>query len=148
MDSSLQGVTTFRAARPSDVPFILDSWIKSFRESPWAGVVPNNQFYAVTREAIEGLLARGAKLTIACSRADEDQILGWTCLEPVRDGTACHFTYVKDPYRKRGLATELLTHGTHSPQEGDRRFYTFRTRCSSYFSRTGWVHEPAIARRK
>ncbi len=148
MDASLADLVLFREPRASDVPFILDSWIRSFRESPWAGVIPNNQFYSVTRDAIEGLLARGAKLTVACSRVDEDQILGWTCLETVRDGTACHFTYTKDPFRKRGLATGLITNGSHSPQEGDRRFYTFRTRCSGYFARSGWVHEPAIARRR
>lgn len=149
MDAALAAVTDFRPARPSDVPFILDSWIKSFRESPWAGVVPNNQFYDVTRSAIEGLLERGARLVVACSKADPDQILGWSCTEKVRGGDAAHFVYVKDPYRRRGLATELIQHGTpFTAQEGDRRFYTFRTRCASYFATRGWVHEPAIARRK
>ena len=148
MDDALAEVTVFRDPVPADVPFILDSWIRSFRESPWAGCVPNNQFYDVTRSAIEGLLERGAKLVVACSRVDSDQILGWACTEKVRGGDAAHFVYVKDPYRRRGLATELLNHGTANPQAQDRKFYTFRTRCASYFSRHGWVHEPAIARRK
>lgn len=144
MDAALESVVRFRPMEPGDVNFVLDSWIRSYRESPWAGVVPNHRFFEVMHEAIEGLIARGTKVVVACAKTDTTRILGWVAYERLHDGVACHYVYVKDPFRRRGLATELLKHAT--AQVDARHFYTFRTRQSAYFP--GWQYEPAIARRK
>lgn len=145
MHKDLEKVVSFRAVEPGDISFILDSWIKSYRTSPWAGVVPNHKFFDVTHEVIEELLTRGAVLSVACATHDPTRILGWACTEHVTGGVACHYVYVKDPFRRMGLATELLKRNV--PQTTpDRKFYTFRTRASSYFR--DWVHAPEIARRK
>lgn len=141
-------VLQFRPANAGDMAFVYDSWIKCWRESPWAGVVRNNDIYEVTRSVIQDLLARGAKIEVACARHDETRILGWACTERIPNGFVAHFVYIKDPFRRRGLASELLerAHGPSPVQGLPRLYYTFRTRGSAHFP--GWTHCPEIARRK
>jgi GNAT superfamily N-acetyltransferase len=146
LDKELAGVINLRTTEPGDMRFVLDSWGKSYRVSPWAGCVPNHLFYDTFHEAVEGLLARGTKITIACAKHDPSRILGWVATETVRDGQAVHFLYVKDPFRRRGLASHLLEQ-TVGTQEG-RRFYTYRTRDAAYLAGPDWVFAPEIVRRK
>lgn len=142
MSPELEKVVVFRPLEPGDVNFILDSWLKSYRDSDWAGVVPNHLYYQTMHESVEGLLARGAKIEVACARHDSTKILGWICSEIVKGGWCMHAVYVKDPYRRLGLAKELITRN----ETQGRRFYTFRTKCSGYFA--GLEYAPEIARRK
>lgn len=145
MNERLEGVVHYRDLEPGDVSFVLDSWIKSFRDSPWAGVVPNHRFFDITHEVIEELLQRGAKVEVAAAKHDPTRILGWVCYEPVKGGTAIHYLYVKDPFRLQGLGRSLLERANESTPNGSK-FYTFRTRAAAYFPE--WRHVPEIARRK
>jgi len=142
-DPELASLTAFREPVPADIKFVGDSWLRSFRDSPWAGVVGNNDYFDTYHRTIEQLFARGAKLLVACQVNDPAHILGWICTEPVKGGTAVHYLFVKRWYREKGLASELIR---RSIADGQERFYTFRTRASQYFP--GWRHVPAIARRK
>lgn len=147
---------TFRDPVPSDIVLVLDAWSKGFKSSPWAGTVPNNLWHETVTTTVTQLLARGARLVILCSEARPDQIVGFACWEPVKGGLCLHYLYVKDPFRKKGLATALLTtiedrYAAQAPSDQYRggtyrRFYTHRTDCSRWFR--GWRHEPSIARRK
>ena len=144
----------FRDPVPGDIVLVLDAWSKGFKSSPWAGTVPNNLWHETITTTVTQLLARGAKLVILASAAKPDQIVGFGCWEAVQGGLCVHYLYIKDPFRKRGLATALLRHieeqhGTQAPSRDrtdHRRFYTHRTDASRWFP--GWRHEPAIARRK
>lgn len=134
---------TYRALEPDELPFVLDSWSRSWRVSEWAGTVPNHLAASVLRELVGGLIARGAKITVADFGG---RILGWVCYEHKGDDTVLEFCYVKDPYRRRGLGRELVSHAI-----GDRRgevFYTHKTRASKYVlpERAQWA--PEIARRR
>lgn len=142
MSPDLAATVDFRKWVAADVPFVMDTWSKGWRVSPWAGTIPNNRFHEIIRETIAGLLARGAVIEVACARHDPDKILGFICTEKLADGVACHWLYVKDPFRRMGLGAELI--GRNAPQ--GNRFYTHRTRDSAYFA--GWRHAPEIARRK
>lgn len=145
MDERLEQSVLYRDLEPGDVSFVLDSWIKSFRDSPYAGVIPNHRFFDITHEVIEELLARGAKVEVAAAKHDPTRILGWVCYEPVNGGLAVHYLYVKDPFRLRGLGKTLLERRDVT-QENGSKFYTFRTRAAAYFP--DWRHVPEIARRK
>lgn len=131
-----------REAKKEDVAFLLDSWMKSWRRNKFAGVIPNNQYYDVTRTCIENLVARGAKFKVVCLDSDEDAILGWLCSEKLKDeSVVVHYMYVKDPYLKTGVP-EKLTEAL--PITG---FYTFRFNQVVEFL-PGWKWIPEIARRK
>lgn len=133
----------FRPVAPDELSFVLDSWLKSYRGSPWAGVLRNNRYFEETRGTIEDLLARGAKLN-ACVVEETQRIVGFICNES-KDLQACiHYVYVKDPYRRLGVAKELVRQAT----EGSRFvFYTFRTRASKFIL-PGAVYAAEIARRE
>lgn len=146
-----------RAPRPGDMPFILDSWQRSFSRSPFAGVVPNSKWMETARTLVSALLARGAKLVVACNPEDEDQILGWACAEEDDRKCVVHYVYVKDPYRKDGLSTELL--GALLPVEPEEKptFYTHRQAADTpganlvtVLQKAGYsmTWAPEIARRK
>lgn len=134
----------FRPVKPEDMSLVMDSWLKSFRGSPWAGVVTNHTYYDIYRVTIEQLLARGAKLLIAHVPGKPDMIMGYLCYEELKnDETAVHYLYVKDPYRRRQIAARLIKQ-VHKDNEKPL-FYTFKTSYSKHFRAR---HVPEIARRK
>lgn len=139
----------YRPATSADVPFILDSWMKSWRMSSWAGTIPNNRYYDVQRDCIEQLIARGMDILVA-AHAGTDRILGWVAYELTQDAparTVIHYLYVKDPYlsivpsiggtlldRVPGVKPGYYTH----------RYRTVVDHCTAD---SGWRHAPEIARR-
>lgn len=139
----------YRRATNEDISFIFDSWMRSWRKSPWAGVIPNNLYFPMTRSSIEQLVARGAEFEVACLAADPERILGWICHEKQLGPEAViHYVYVKDPYLGLGIG-EALVERAPGKKPG---FYTYRYRqvvdaCQPQ-GKDGWHHVPEIARRK
>jgi GNAT superfamily N-acetyltransferase len=116
----MQFPRAIRPGRPADARFVLDSWARSFRRSPFAGCVPEDLYPSVVRATATRLLATGT-LEVACNPDEPDQILGWALREPGR----LHYVYVKDPWRRDGIARDLLARAplqsfTHRTPAGDR----------------------------
>ena len=89
-----------------DGNFIYHSWGNSYREAAlgaW-GDIPKATYYKRVRLRIDTLLKRGAELKIACDPDNQDIILGWMCAE----SPVLHYVYVKEAYRKQGIALTLL----------------------------------------
>lgn len=109
-----------RQAAEADEPFIMDSWLRSFRHSWFAGPIPNSLYYKVYRPIIMAVRARpGARLLVCVDDDDPDSIYGFACIEPPG---IIHYVYTKDVYRRKGVARRLLA-GVREPLE-----YTFRTK--------------------
>lgn len=136
-----------RDVQPQDVAFIMDSWAKSWRVSPWAGTIQNHKFHEVHRETVEGLVGRGAKFKVLSIDDKPDVILGWVCYEVERLGkTVVHMIYVKDPYQAAmPEAPQMLLDACPGDKPG---FYTHRTRKTQVIFGKGWIWAPEIARRK
>lgn len=135
----------FRPAQAEDVKFIMSSWKQSWRVSPWAGTVRNDEFFKTCRSTIEGLVLRGAEFKIAHSEKYPARILGWVCYEVMPQGECClHYLYVKDPYISLNIGAALVNEcpGTKPG------FYTHRYRQVTDSIGEGWRHAPEIARRK
>jgi hypothetical protein len=124
-----------------DLPFIFDSWMKSWRINKYAGCIPNHLYFETQRTLIEDLLARGADLLVAYPEGKEDIIIGWVCGEVKEDRTVLHYLYIKDPYLGLGLAERLI---------GDLRGIKpgFITHKLPFKELKSWRHVPEIARRK
>jgi ribosomal protein S18 acetylase RimI-like enzyme len=135
-----------RTARKSDIKFVLDSWSKSYRTSPWAGVVPNNKWHDLIRDLITQLVARGAVIHVAADDTNDDHILGWVCTEKRGNEMVLHYAWVRPEKRAQGIATRLIDESTDRPSEC-KWFYTCRTNLSRGITQ-GMVFAPAIARRK
>lgn len=125
-----------------DRKFWLDAWLKSYRQSDWAGVCPNHLYYDLHRMILDGLLERGAKIHMICVPERPDSFMGFICTE----GNTVHYVYVKEPWRRNNLAAQVLV-----DKVGKKFSYSFRTKYSGYFSRkNGWMptFAPEAVRKK
>ena len=135
---SLAGYSV-RKAIAHDVPFIMASWLSSWRTSRYAGCIRNCDYFSITRSLIEDLIARGATLIVADAG---DTLLGWACGEVKDDQTVLHYVYVKDPFLRRGIEDRLLE-SLPGVKPGWFTFYQDRLEKAP-----GWKHTPEMARRK
>lgn len=147
--SQISAGAIIREGVADDAGFIMSSWKRSWRVSPWAGCIRNDEYYASISSTIEGLVARGAYFLVAVPAEGEfnSRILGWCCTEVLGDGTcAIHYVYVKDPYLRLGIGEKLVSaaKGT-KPGIFSFRFSQVAEACP--FAE-GWRHSPEIARRK
>lgn len=109
-----------RPARPGDASFVINSWLKSYASSDAAKVLPREVYFRGQHGLITAILGReGTRVLVACMADDTDAILGWACVE----GSVVHFTYVKQTYRRLGVAKRLL-----APLLAQACTYTHRAR--------------------
>jgi len=108
-DADVDASLRFREATENDRPFILDSWLKSYRKgSPEARVVHGLIYYAGQSEMAQTLLKRSHTL-LACDAEHPDEIWAWLCFEvlPTR-AAVIHYAYTKSALRRFGLQARLL----------------------------------------
>ncbi len=112
---------TFREPSKADYNFIASSWLKSFRK--FEPKVDSDVYYKHHNRLIDSIMAR-SKVIIACNENDNEQVFGYIVYEesPI---SIVHYTYVKEAYRKMGIAKALsraahitdvfvFTHLTHA----------------------------------
>lgn len=92
-----------------DLPFLYNSFLKSYRDSPAVKSVPNSIYYAGQHAIIETIIASPhATIFIACNPDDIQQIYGYA-LGEMHDTTAVvHWIYCKHPFRGNGIGTALV----------------------------------------
>lgn len=115
-------------ARPSDIQFIYNSWLKSLRTygknniNPIYKNIRKSTYFKYQHDKIESII-ENCKVLIARSNNDEDQIYGWIAYDL---NASVHYVYVKNAYRRMGVATDLLN--TTVPDfKKATFFYTHRT---------------------
>jgi hypothetical protein len=131
---SLQGQIRLRPATESDVPFIFNSWLKCYRHSHNTRGCENPVYFAQHHVLLEGLCKR-SNIVMACNENDISQIYGYVCSEMVENVLVVHFIYVKEMYRKFGVAAMLAeavgfkkdapvfyTHRTYSSEGLEKKF--------------------------
>ena len=96
-----------RPTTHGDHAFVMDSWLRSFGQGrTWVyRGVKGDRFYSGHRKVVDGLLKRSLTLA-ACLEEVPDAVLGWICVEK----GCLHYVYVKNKYRKKGVAKQLLRH--------------------------------------
>lgn len=129
-----------RNSQAEDLSYVYDTWLNSWRSSPWAGTVPNHLYFDTQRATIAGLLARGASVRVCHFPGSPDLVQGWCCYEVKGETTVLHYIYVADPY----LEPAITQHFKDSVL-GDRGLVTHQ-QCKRTFRK--WKHVPEIARRK
>lgn len=126
---------------PEDLAMVFDSWMKDWRTSKYAGVIPNHLYYATQRATIEDLLGRGAAVHVAYPSGHPDVILGWACAEQKEGKTVLHYLYVKDAFLGQSIP-ELLLASLPGDKPG------FLTHKLNLKVLREWRHTPEMARRK
>jgi GNAT superfamily N-acetyltransferase len=110
-----------RIAEIGDEGFIFHSWLKSYRGSAAAQNITNPRYFAGQHALITRLLGR-SKILVAANPEDPSQICGWIVYEPKAPIPVLHYVYVKHPFRRNGIARELI-----AQMECDTFFFTHST---------------------
>lgn len=105
-----------RSVVPSDLNFILNAWMESYRDSPFGAEVYNNIYYPNHQKLIAKIAGRPKCVSVvATSEDDPNHILGFIIAEPqheTMDGERVplivHYAYVKNAMRRLGIAREML----------------------------------------
>lgn len=121
-----------RDGTPDDVAFIFSSWIKSYAASDVARSMDRRVYDAEQHDAIEAALAR-SRVIIACLASAPESIFGYAVVE--NDHTL-HYVYVKQTYRRLGVARALLGALLDGPTT-----YTHRSARDITVPK-GWVFNP------
>ena len=95
-----------RPMREDDLPFLTDSWLRSFREGNFG--VPHDEYFETQRRVIKSLL-RQSKAAIACDPNDADQVFGYVVWHARQEGKPLvHWCFVKHPFRRFGVCRHLM----------------------------------------
>lgn len=152
----------FDTPTEDELKFILDSWTSSYRNSKYAGTVPNNLWQEVQRSTIVQLMTRPTcRTTVALTPKPfsspgltgieiegmpRGRVMGYSVAEP----GILHWIYTKKDYRRLGVAKSLLSKEIEDwPNEviGHPRF-THMTDSSYRFLPRWWKWDPIPARVK
>lgn len=101
-----------RNMRPEDKSFILNSWLKSYRQAPAVRRMENNAYYHEQQKVIHDLLDN-VNVLIACNEADNNQIYGYLVSQRISNVFVIHFLYTKLTFRNCGIAKMLIQARDH-----------------------------------
>ena len=98
-----------------DLHFILATWLKSFRAS---GDIPrrirDSDFFPIYEPFLKELINK-SDTHVACLADDWDVIAGFMTSEQTGLDTLIHYCFVKEAWRKMGIARLLLDNVQKSP---------------------------------
>lgn len=95
-----------RMSNVGDINFVYSTWLRSYKhDSPLTKYTKRELFFDQHQKILDRLLSKeGMRVSIACDPDDEMIIYGYLVYEP----NVIHYIYVKDAFRRRGIATTLL----------------------------------------
>jgi len=96
-----------RMGRPSDLPFVTDSWVKRGHEK-------GERLRDATARVRRILASPSSVLRVAVLPDDDDAIIGWAVIT-ADDPPQLHYAYVRKELRGQGIAKVLLV-GVPNPR--------------------------------
>lgn len=92
-----------------DRKFILATWSSSYKKSHSAGLITADDWADIMRPQFEKHLNRiDARALIAYDRNDPDFFYGWIAGDTSESTPVIYYTYVKEAYRRSGIARALF----------------------------------------
>lgn len=160
----------FDTPTEDELKLILDSWTSSYRNSKYAGTVPNNLWQEVQRSTIIQLMTRPAcRTTVALVPLQpieewanvaianpifsdkpgtpiRGRVMGYSVAEP----GILHWIYTKKDYRRLGVASALLGREINDWTDGQKTHprFTHMTDSSYRILPKWWKWDPIPARVK
>lgn len=96
-----------RPMKESDRPFVTNSYLRTMRtRTPFNHMVPD-VYFPHQRARITAALNVGDCYVLA-NPEDPDHLFGYAIVEHLNEGDVLHFVYIKFPFRKMGLARNLV----------------------------------------
>jgi len=122
---------TVRESTFKDFGFIYTRWLESYKTSPFARKIKNSIYWVAHKNLIK-LMEANPDFTvhIACLKTDPDVILGFLATSKVEDTQVAHYVYVKQDFRKMGVASLMLAKSGLDTKQ--TTFYTHLTKHSHW----------------
>lgn len=103
---------SFRPARgrdSDDCQFVIATWSSSYKKSHSAGIICTEDWADLMRPQFEKHLERrDARTLMACDRDDPNFFYGWIAGDTSESTPVIYYVYVKEPYRRAGIARQLF----------------------------------------
>jgi GNAT superfamily N-acetyltransferase len=127
--AQMQALVSLREAVGTDIPFITNSWLKTFADSDHARRIDRDTYFSEQTRRMMRLLARSTVI-VAVDPSDAGNILGYVVAEKSlkrHGGVDLHWVYVRGAFRRLGVMGVLLnavgarrgtTHYTHQTDKG------------------------------
>lgn len=104
----IEDLIEVRAAEKDDKNFVIHSWLRSLRSfEPFYRTMTGETFFREHTKRVENALDRGYCLVV-CPRDHPKIIAGYIVWETRIDDTIIHYVYIKEQYRKMGIASLLM----------------------------------------
>ena len=100
--SGASDIVILRVAEPTDLPFITDSWIQSYRGQRIA-IDAGPRYIHDMKWLVRALLPR-CRAIVACDPEAPGAIWGWA----VTSGDTILYTFVREGFRRQGIAKLML----------------------------------------
>ena len=125
-----------------DHAFLFNSFLKSYRFSPFAEKITNTIYFEDHHKLIERII-ENSKVLVACNPSDPSQLYGYILAGEEEGVVVIHFVYVKHTFRNMGIGKTLLDAVGH---ESDKAaVYTHHTRMSDKLaSKYNFVFHPYL----
>lgn len=132
-----------RKMRPTDLPLVTSSWLRSFRGGDLVEAIPNNIYFHWHHKIIEQCLANGL-VVIACDAGNPDLVFGWASAMAIDHALVINYVYVKNDFRKFGIAKQMI----ESLIDAENRPMTvvshINRQVKEYVRKKGWVYNPYL----
>lgn len=93
--------------KTEDRNFVVNSYLKSYRNSPDAQHVVGDFYFTGQTRILEKLL-QTAEVVVACNPDKEDDIYGYAIVEGSKSRPVVHYVYIKQAFRRQKLAQRIL----------------------------------------
>ena len=125
-----------------DLPFLFNSWLKSYRFSHFGEKITNTIYFEDHHKVIEAILYK-SKVLVACSNDDSSHLYGYIVTGEEEGILVLHFIYVKHTFRNMGIGKTLLDAVGHSSDVAS--VYTHHTRIADKLaSKYNFVYHPYL----
>lgn len=96
-----------REANQNDLNFIYNSWSYTYRKSPIMYRMDVKLYFENQTKQMHRIL-KDSCVYIACDSEDPSHIFGYIVFEDLQNIAVIHYIYVKNSFRKNGIASYLL----------------------------------------
>jgi ribosomal protein S18 acetylase RimI-like enzyme len=98
-------LVSYRPAKTSDLPYIFNSMLKAMRV--YFPHLRTSAFFDAYKPKVQRLVGE-SNIQVACFEKDQDLIYGYVIYSMIDDILVLHWVNVKKPFRRMGIAKELL----------------------------------------
>lgn len=132
-------------ARPEDEAFIMDSFLRSWKEAPDMARVRPDLFFAGARRLAEKVFEAKPMILVIRDESNDEKIVAWMIASTDNNVFVLHWSYTKRPFRRKGYFNALLAKALEiaGPERSEELEYANLSRMSRKLDAMGFTYRSA-----